>query len=70
MSFSQYVREITAVLILIFYAGIVARIIKIIMDGQVDPDQPTGKMVLNHIKAGIIITLAGSLVIVIKGYFK
>lgn len=69
MRFTQYITQITTVFMIFFDAGIVARIIQILIDGQMKPEQPTGKMVSNHIKAAIIVNLIGVLINIIKSYY-
>lgn len=70
MGFTATIDSITAILLVIFDAGIIARIIKILIDGQSDEDQHTGKLVGNHVKAAIIVNLIGSIVLWFVSYYQ
>jgi len=70
MTFNETVDTITASLLIIFNIGIVVRIIKIIMDGQSDEEQPTKKMVKNHVIAGIVVNIIGAFILVVKNYYQ
>ena len=56
--------------LVIFNVGLVARIAKILMDGQVDDNQETKKMVKNHLIAGIVINIMPTLALVIANYYQ
>lgn len=69
MGFNETIDSITKFLIVIFNAGIVARIIKILINGQSDEEQQTRKLVKNHIKAALIVNLISSLVLLFVSYY-
>lgn len=70
MTFNETVDTISASLLLIFDIGMVVRVMKIFMDGQTDEEQPTKKMVKNHIIAAIVVNIIGTFILVVKNYYQ
>lgn len=70
MTFNQTVDTISASLLIVFNIGIVVRVMIILMDGQSDEEQPTKKMVINHLKAAVIVNIIGTFILVIKSYYQ
>ena len=70
MTIKETIIAVTASLLLIFNAGMGARIGKIFFDGQVDEDQNTNKMIRNHVKAIIVGNTITGLVITIESFYR
>lgn len=64
------ISEITIALIIVFNTGIAARIGKILLDGQVDEKQDTGKMVRIHLIAAIVVDTITGLVSTIEKFYR
>ena len=65
----EQINNIEYVLLGLFNVGIVARIIKTIIDGMQDENFPTKKYIKNYIKIIIVVNTISAVVIVISNYF-
>jgi hypothetical protein len=65
----EQINNIEYVLLGLFNVGIVARIIKTIIDGMQDENFPTKKYIKNYIKIIIVVNTISAFVIVISNYF-
>lgn len=66
LSVTQTIKNIEFVLLGIFNGGMLVRIIKTLMDGQVDEEVNVKKKIINYIKAAIIINTIASIVLIIR----
>lgn len=65
------IRDLEITLLIIFNAGIVVRIMKIVFDGMEEEDYKSQKnRIINHIKALVVVNTAYGLISVIKNYYK
>ncbi|GEM_PF-3620180 len=70
MSIITYIAEFRNAILIILNAGIVARIMKIIADGQHEEDQDTKGMVKRHLLAAAVGNTITVIVTIASGYYS
>ena len=70
MTILQSINAAKIALLLIFDALIVLRIIRILMDAQLNPEQDTAKMVRNRIVVIIVVSCLTGIIIKIQSFYR
>lgn len=69
VSVHTYIQTATGAFLLLFNAGIAARVAKTYIDGMLDEEFNFKKKVLNLVKAAIVVNSIGGLIFIIEKYF-